>query len=31
MNKEELQVILDKHKLWLNDEEGGRKANLPSY
>ena len=28
MTREELQEILDKHKKWLNDEEGGEKANL---
>ena len=28
MSKEELKEILDKHKKWLNDKEGGEKANL---
>ena len=28
MNKEELKEILDNHKKWLNDEPGGKKANL---
>ena len=28
MTQEELNVILDKHKKWLNDEEGGERANL---
>jgi Pentapeptide repeats (8 copies) len=28
MTKEELEVILDKHKKWLNNEEGGERANL---
>ena len=28
MTREELQEILDKHKKWLNDEDGGEKANL---
>ena len=28
MNKEELQEILEKHQKWLNDEEGGERANL---
>ena len=28
MKQEELQTILNKHNLWLNDEEGGERANL---
>ena len=28
MNKEELKEILDNHKKWLNDEPGGKKADL---
>lgn len=28
MTQEELSVILDKHKKWLNNEEGGEKADL---
>lgn len=28
MNKEELKEILDSHKKWLNNEPGGKKANL---
>ena len=28
MTREELQEILDKHKKWLNDEDGGEKADL---
>ena len=28
MTREELQEILDKHKKWLNNEDGGEKANL---
>jgi len=28
MNKEELQVVLELHKKWLNNEEGGKRANL---
>ena len=28
MTKQELQELLDKHKKWLNDEDGGKKANL---
>ena len=28
MTQEELNVILDKHRKWLNDEEGGERANL---
>lgn len=28
MTQEELNVILDKHKKWLNYEEGGERANL---
>ena len=28
MTREELNVILDKHKRWLSGEEGGEKANL---
>lgn len=28
MTQEELNVILDKHKKWLNDEEGGERADL---
>lgn len=28
MTQEELNTILDKHKKWLNSEEGGEKANL---
>ena len=26
--QEELKVILDKHELWLNDDEGGERADL---
>ena len=28
MEQEKLQEILEKHKKWLNDEEGGERANL---
>ena len=28
MTQEELNVILDKYRKWLNDEEGGERANL---
>ena len=28
MTQEELNMILDKHEKWLNNEEGGEKANL---
>lgn len=28
MQQEQLQEILDKHRKWLNDEEGGERANL---
>lgn len=28
MNKEELNKILEKHRLWLNDKNGGKRANL---
>jgi len=28
MTTEELCIILDKHKKWLNDEEGGERASL---
>lgn len=28
MTNEELNVILDKHKKWLNGEEGRERANL---
>ena len=28
MTREELQEILDKHKKWLNDEDGGEKADF---
>ena len=28
MTQEELNEILDKHKKWLNNEEGGEKADL---
>lgn len=28
MNKEQLNDILEKHKKWLDDEEGGERANL---
>jgi hypothetical protein len=28
MEKEKLQKILEKHKKWLNNEEGGERANL---
>ena len=28
MSKEELQEILEKHQKWLNDEEGGERADL---
>ena len=30
MKQEELNIILEKHKKWLNDEEGGKRANLRS-
>ena len=28
MTQEELNIILDRHKKWLNDEEGGERATL---
>ena len=28
MNKKELNEILEKHKMWLESEEGGQRANL---
>lgn len=28
MTQKELNVILDKHRKWLNDEEGGERADL---
>ena len=28
MTQDEIKLILDKHKKWLNDEEGGERANL---
>ena len=28
MTQEELNMILDKHEKWLNNEEGGEKANI---
>ena len=28
MNQEELDKILNRHKKWLNDEDGGERANL---
>ena len=28
MKNEDLRVILEKHRRWLNDEEGGERANL---
>lgn len=28
ITKEELATILEKHKMWLNDKEGGERANL---
>ena len=28
MNNEELQIILERHKKWLNGEDGGCRANL---
>lgn len=28
MTQKELKMILDKHKKWLNDEEGGERADL---
>ena len=28
MTQEELNMILDKHEKWLNNEEGGKKADL---
>ena len=30
MDKEKLQLQIDKHTKWLNDEEGGERANLRS-
>ena len=30
MTQEELKVVLEKHKKWLNDEEGGERAYLRS-
>ena len=31
INQEELKEILKKHKMWLNDEEGGERANLSGF
>ena len=28
MNRKDLEIVLAKHKKWLNDEEGGERANL---
>ena len=28
MNTDELKTMLEKHKLWLDDEEGGKRADL---
>jgi uncharacterized protein YjbI with pentapeptide repeats len=28
MNEDELKIVLDKHEKWLNDEEGGERADL---
>ena len=28
MTQKELKIILDRHRKWLNDEEGGERANL---
>ena len=28
MNADELRVVLEKHKKWLNGEDGGKRANL---
>ena len=28
MNKEDLKIAIEKHQLWLNDEDGGERANL---
>ena len=28
MNKEELSIVIEKHKLWFNDEKGGERADL---
>ena len=28
MTQKELKMILDRHRKWLNDEEGGERANL---
>lgn len=28
MNANDLKTILEKHKMWLNDEDGGEMANL---
>lgn len=28
MNKDDLKIILEKHRMWLNNEDGGEKANL---
>ena len=30
VNKEKLNTILQKHKLWLDNKEGGERANLMS-
>ncbi|GHV51257.1 hypothetical protein FACS1894216_04950 [Synergistales bacterium] len=31
MSEEELKAVLDKHKAWLNNEEGGVRANLSCF
>lgn len=28
MTQEELRIVLEKHRKWLNDEDGGERANL---
>ena len=28
MNKDDLKIILEKHRMWLNKENGGERANL---
>ena len=28
MNKEELSIVIEKHKLWLDNKDGGERANL---
>jgi len=28
VNKEELSIVIEKHKLWFNDEKGGERADL---